>query len=511
MILSLVAIILFGIAVGGWLYVDTRYHHKIPRWSRREANLAIYDERVAEAEQVGTEQQKSDAGHLLLNEVTDDEVDPVNEHNTFVFQLMASVLVCTLGFVGYLFWGDLHATELERVAQQLEQLTNLESNRREQELGKIISHLERRNNSRHRNIASSDYLIFAYSLSQDFAGVIRTHKFAEYHDTTSLHSDLERIQAEVTIAGELTDEARRVASRVLEAAPDQPSLMQLFGIDSFREQDYVQARNFFERGIRNTGDPSRSRILEELLNRTNEQLHADHIGIRLTVDVQSLSAPNLWLTVFAQTGENDPPVAVVQRPFVREIKYNIVLDDAVAMLPEKLLSDAHRVRVIARLTPSQEIFSENAIQEVSSGWLDPSTLPKVSLQLADIVVADGIAVSVNLGAGITVEDDATVFIIGRAVASSNSDPPLIVKRVLKRDLPLDVLLTVEDAMLPLEKLPTEGLEVYARLSKTGNTTRAENDIESDRSQVQVGESIRLTLDRVIQEMDLMIDDSETDT
>ena len=245
------------------------------------------------------------------------------------------------------------------------------------------------------------------------------------------------------------------------------------------------------------------------MNQVNEQLDETHVGIRLSVDVQIESESDLWLTVFAQTEESEPPVAVIQRPFVRKKRYDIILDDAVAMLPQTLLSDASRVRVVARLTPTQSILSTNAVQEVSSGWLDPATLPRVSLSLTDMATDDGISISVALGAGITAEDEATVFIIGRAVASSDEKPPLIVKRVRKRDLPLDVVLTVEDAMLPLERLPDDGLEVYARLSRTGNTTRAQNDVESNRAQVQVGQSIRLTLDKVIREVDLNNVDSET--
>ena len=164
--------------------------------------------------------------------------------------------------------------------------------------------------------------------------------------------------------------------------------------------------------------------------------------------------------------------------------------------------------MIARLTPSQSILSTDAIQEVSSGWLDPSTMPKVSLRLANTATEDGVSISVSLGNGITAEDDATVFIIGRAVASQDGEPPLIVKRVMKRDLPLDVVLTVEDAMLPLDELPEEGLEVYARLSRTGNTTPANNDVESNRAQVQIGNSTRLILDEVIRETDLIEADSE---
>lgn len=509
MILTLVAIILLGLAVGGWIYLDTRYQHVTQRWSRREANLVIHEERVAEAEREDSEQDKVDADYRLLNEVTDEKPETASGPLSFLLQIAGCVLVCVLGFIGYLFLGDLQASTLERMTQNLEELPNLEPDRRKKRLEQLITKLERRNNSRHRSVASSDYLILAYSLNRDVAGVIRTHKLAEANDMTSIGSDLKRIQAEVSVNSELNADARRVADRVLTTVPDEPSIMQLFGITAFRAQDYVSARNFFERGIRNTLDPDRARILEELLIRANEQLDDNHIGIRLSVDVQTVRAPDLWLTVFAESNENEPPLAVVQRPFVRKTIYSIVLDDAVAMLPQALLSDANRVRVVARLTPSQSILSTDAIQEVSSGWLDPSTLPKVSLRFADRASEDGIAISVSLGTGITAEDDATVFIIGHAVASKEGEPPLIVKRVMKRDLPLDVVLTVEDAMLPLDELPEEGLEVYARLSRTGNTTRASNDVESNRAQVQVGNSTRLILDEVIQETELINTDAET--
>ena len=509
MILSLVAIILLALAVGGWLYLDTRYQHRAQRWSRHEANLVIHDERIAEAEKEDAEQDRSEADYLLLNEVTDEEPDTANEPRSFVLQVIGSVLVCVLGFLGYLLWGDLYAPALERVTQQFEELPNLDPEQRTQELEKIISRLEQRNNSRHRSVASVDYLIVVYSLIRDFDGIIRIHKQAETDNMTSVMSDLKRFEAEVLINNDLTADAQRVAQRVLVEVPDHPRIMQLYGFFSSHEREFSKARNFLERGIRKAEDESTARDLEDLVNQVNEQLDETHVGIRLSVDVQIESESDLWLTVFAQTEESEPPVAVIQRPFVRKKRYDIILDDAVAMLPQTLLSDASRVRVVARLTPTQSILSTNAVQEVSSGWLDPATLPRVSLSLTDIATDDGISISVALGAGITAEDEATVFIIGRAVASSDEKPPLIVKRVRKRDLPLDVVLTVEDAMLPLERLPDDGLEVYARLSRTGNTTRAQNDVESNRAQVQVGQSIRLTLDKVIREVDLNNVDSET--
>lgn len=513
MILTLVAIVFLGVAVGGWLYLDTRYYQKTQRWSRRDANRAIYNERIADGDDQDSEQRTVEAGHLLLTEVTEEVPDTTSHPHSFVFQITGSILVCVLGFLGYLVWGDLQAPSLEQVTRQFEALPSLEPEQRQRNLENLIVRLERRNNSRRWSVASSDYLIFAYSFNKDFDKVIRTHKLAEQRGTTSSLSDLERIEAEILIHGALTSEARRVAEKVLAEIPDQPKIMQLFGVEAFREEDYVQARNYFERGVRNTHDPSRARLLEELIVRTNDQLADGHNGIRLTIDLESLSefGEDLWLTAFAQTEENQPPVAVIQRPFVRKEKYNIVLDDAVSMLPGALLSNTARVRVVARLSTSQEIMNTNIIQEVSSGWLDPTTLPKVSLSFTDKATDNGVSISVSLGSGITADDDATVFIIGRSVDSLDSDPPLIVKRVRRGDLPLDVLLTVEDAMLPLDQLPEEGLEVYARLSKTGNTSRAVNDVESNRTHAQVGQSIRLMLDRVIRDEDLLSTDTETDT
>lgn len=509
MILTLVAIILLGAAVGGWMFLDTRYQHRTQRWSRREANLIIHAERVTEAEREDAEQDKMDADYRLLNEVIDEESETATGPRSFVLQIAGCVLVCLLGFLGYLVWGDLQAPNLERIAQQLDELPKLELEQQERQLERIIKRLEKRNNSRYRSVASFDSLIFVHSLVRDFDAIIRTHKLAETNEMSSVMSDLERFEAEVMVNSELTAHARRVAERVLVDAPDHPRVMQLYGFFAVREEEYVTARNYFERGIRNAPNERAAGLLEDLLSQTNEQLDETHVGIRLSVDVQIESDVNLWLTVFAQTDENEPPLAVVQRPFVRKTIYNIVLDDAVAMLPQSLLSDASRVRVVARLTPTRAILSTAALQEVSSGWLDPATLPKVSLRLANRASEDGISVSVSLGTGITAEDDATVFIIGRAVGSGEGQPPLIVKRALKRDLPLDVVLSIEDAMLPLDQLPKEGLEVYARLSRTGNTTRTLNDVESNRARVQVGQSTRLVLDEVIQEMDLIEVDTET--
>ncbi len=493
----LVVVLLLAI-VGYWIHIDTKYQAHRRRWDRHQANLAIYRERssdIVESQDANSKEQELEAGLLLLEDVGQERDAPKQFRSTPWLPLATIVFLCALGLAGYLYWGDPLAVRLESVHTQIQ---DAYANASEEELDKVIALLERRNNSRLRGVSSSAYLTRLYFDKGDYESVVRTHKLAEQRGTNSLNADVLRVRAAFNIDDqELTEETLAVIQRVLEQDPENPTVMQLLAIHSYSRNQFSEARGFLERILRQPLPPNANELFDRLLTSTNEKLDADHIGVRVTVEVTNLTVPHQWLTVFAREDENSPPIAVVRRPNATNGLYTFLLDDIVSMIPERNLSSFDRVNVVARLSPNADVGDSDQTSEIQSSWITPSTRAAVSLRLSDIGNEESITVSVALESSFSAQDDWPVFIIGRKIGESG--PPLLVKRVEVRDLPITLTLSASDAMLPGVEFPQDAIEVLARVSSTGSATRAIDDIESIPVHANVGQRVGLKLNRLVTE------------
>ncbi len=493
------AFVLLLAIVGYWIHIDTKYQSHRRRWDRQQANLAIYRERsstIDKTQDENSEEQELEAGLLLLEDVGADRDAPKPMRPTPWLPLGTIALLAVVGVCGYLYWGDPLAVRLESVHSQIQQAY---ANASEEELDQVINLLEQRNESRLRDISSSTYLIRLYFDKGDFESVVRIHKMSEQRGTNSLNSDTLRVRAAFNLDNqELTDETLDVIRRIVAQDPDNPTVMQLLAIHSYSRNQFEEARGYLERVLAQPLPPNASILFDRLLTSTNEKLKADHIGIRVSVEVANLTSPQ-WLTVFARGDDNSPPIAVVRRPNATNGHYTFLLDDIVAMIPERKLSSFDRVTVVAQLSPHENVGNADQLSEIQSGWISPSNRAAVSLRLAEIRNDESITVSVALDPGFDAQDDWPVFIIGRRIGETG--PPLLVKRVEVRDLPITLTLTPADAMLPNAEFPEDAIEVLARVSSTGSATRAVDDIESSPVHVNVGQRVGLKLDQLVTEVE----------
>ncbi|MCY4144600.1 MAG: c-type cytochrome biogenesis protein CcmI [Gammaproteobacteria bacterium] len=493
-----VVLVLLLAIVGYWIHIDTKYQAHRRRWDRHQANLAIYRERssdIAESLDEDSKEQELEASLLLLEDVGNEHETPKQLRATPWLPLATIILICVLALSGYFYWGDPLAVRLESVHSQIQKAYE---NASEEDLDKVIMLLEKRNDSRLRGVSSSAYLTRLYFDKGDYENVVRTHKLAEQQGTNSLNSDILRVRAAFNIDNqELTEETLAVIQRILVQDPENPTVMQLLAIHSYSLNQFGEARGFLERVLRQPLPPSASELFDRLLSSTNEKLDADHIGVRVTVEVTNLAAPHQWLTVFAREDDNSPPIAVVRRPNITNGIYTFLLDDIVSMIPERKLSSFDRVNVVAQLSPNADVGDSDQTSEIQSGWITPSNRASVSLRLSDVGNEESITVSVALEPSFEAQDDWPVFIIGRRIGESG--PPLLVKRVEVRDLPITLTLSASDAMLPGAEFPQEAIEVLARVSSTGSATRAIDDIESNPVHVNVGQRVGLKLNQLVTE------------
>ncbi len=494
--LILVAIL----AVAGyWIYLDSKAQQRLQRWLRRQANLTIYRERRDDLatghdseDAPFVEEMEKEADLVLLDDIEDQSEASVEESKTKWLPHATIGALCIFSIVAYVFWGDPLAIRLESVPSRFENAESAE------DLDKIVNLLQARNSSRHQGFSSATYLIHTYFLQGDYESVVREHKLAEERGTNTLTSDIERVRASFELNDRtISDEDRVVVDRILSSEPDHPTILQLLAFDAYARSQFASARDYLERVLRQPLAPGVATLLGRLLGVTNDNLGEDHVGIEVNVVVRNIQTPHQWLTVFARTDSTSAPVAVVRRPNVETGTHTFLLDDIVSMMPNQKLSTLDRVTVVARLSPSANVTDTAQASQIESGWISPSPTASVSLEISEIVAENSVAVTVGLDPNLEAPENWPVFIIARE--PNVPGPPLLVKRVSVADLPISVLLSPDDAMLPGKDLLEEELEIFARVSSTGSASREVNDLESPRVLARAGQSIGLKIDSVVEE------------
>ena len=492
-----VVLVIVLAAVGYWIHLDTKFQTQRKRWYRREANLEIYNERSediaseakSESEEETTEKQ-TEANLQLLDDAESDVSDQRSQSPTRWLTLASIGGVVLLTGAGYLIWGDPFAIRLESFPQQFEQALA------DADLEPIIQTLEQRNSSRHQSAASTTYLIQAHFLNDDFESVVREHDLAEERGTNSTLSDIARVRAAFELDSQsITTETQYFVDRILELEPENPTILQLLAIDSFSKEQFENSRFYLEKALSQPMHPVSAELFDGLLSRAINQLDEDHVGVRVNLYLDHVSTPNQWLTVFAQTDDASPPVAVVRRANAQPGRYTFLLDDIVSMLPERLMSTTERVFVVAQISPQRNVADTTSASRIRSGFVKPSPDASVSLRLSESSLDNTVAVTVTLDPTFEAQENWAVFIIGHRLNTTGA--PLLVKRVTVGDLPITLNLTSHDVMLPGATFPEDEFDVFARVSRTGRATRTENDIESERVRARVGQSVALKLNQIV--------------
>ena len=341
------------------------------------------------------------------------------------------------------------------------------------------------------------YLAHLRMRSSDHEGAAAA--FASLHELTggSEQIDLTWAQASFLAAGGVVDDAtQEIVDRVLARRPEHPNMLELLAMDAIRRSSFANAAGYLDRALRQTLSSGRRTLLEETLALTRTRFDAGRPLIEVTVDVAGSVPP--WLTVFARPVAGSMPLAVVRRP--ARATQTLTLDDAVSMSATSPLSAGGPVEVVARL--SQTGTASDSVAEVVSEPVDPTAQPLVHLALT---VGQGggapearemrkeIAVDVSIGPRLAT--DVPVFVIARR--PSTPGPPVAVRRLSAGALPIRIVLTDADAMMPGRKLSDlEEVEVLARASLDGTPTASSGDVESATVTAPLGtDPIALHIDR----------------
>ncbi len=151
--------------------------------------------------------------------------------------------------------------------------------------------------------------------------------------------------------GSLDPVTREIAERVLERNPSQALVLELFAIDAFRSEDYLQAVSMLNRALSGTVSANQRTALSNGFSEARRRL--GNLTPSVDVSISAAAEPPAGATLFviARPVGGGMPYAVVRRP-AASLPLTVRLDDAVSMNPALGLSAAPEIEVVVRVSAS---------------------------------------------------------------------------------------------------------------------------------------------------------------
>jgi cytochrome c-type biogenesis protein CcmH len=328
---------------------------------RRRMMRALYRDRVAEieaetaAEQLDPEtrgQVVDELGANLLAEyqaaapAPDETTAPTSSGPRVAFWLLL-LLLPVAGIGVYLSAGEPAAMELAGASEVLTLDPRSERAEIETWRARLLRRVERRPED-----GRSWYLLGVSRLQLgEFAAAADAFTQAHQHVGRDPTIDLYWLQARYLAAGgELDEQSRMLAQRILQARPNHPLVLEMFAIDAYRRGEYRTAVEQLNRALDNPLPASQRAALLGGLDQARSRMGILTPSIDVDVTAPAGAPRNSTLFVIARPPGGGMPYAVVRRP-AAVLPLSVRLDDTVSMSGQKL-SDAEAIEVVVRLSRS---------------------------------------------------------------------------------------------------------------------------------------------------------------
>ena len=203
----------------------------------------------------------------------------------------------------------------------------------------------------------------------------------------------------VTREGRFEGEPAQLVQQALAAEPDNLKALMLAGTVAFENKDYAAAVRHWEKAVR-VGPPgsdlvkqardnvAEARQLAGLPPPAAEAAPAAAASIRGRVELAPALAakagPDDTVFVFARPAQGSRMPLAILKKRVRELPFDFVLDDSLAMSPQARLSQAGRVVVGARISRSGQAMPQPGDLEAVSEPVAPGA-GGLKLVIADVV------------------------------------------------------------------------------------------------------------------------------
>ena len=357
--------------------------------SRDTLNKAFYQDRLHELEQdedqgVVTERPEmvKELQQNLLNDIPgqqDMQAKPINRWA--LVPGVALLVVVTLGF--YLKTGGLaQVLDWQQVEAQMPELRARVSNERAQplsmeEIARLGLGLRTALQQDDRNI--NDWMMLGRVGMALNNATTATQAFAHAYQLDPNSLEVRLGYAEVLTRSNDPEDNKQATQMLRKMiAEDHTNLrvLSLLAFNSFEQGDFKQAIGAWQVMLKLLpANDQRAEVIKRSIAQAKTQAGGETVklGVNVTLSPQATNAlpPQGTLVISVTDGANPVPVAVKQLPLSR-FPLSFSLDDSNAMMPERLLSAQHQVKVRVRIsqdglaTPQAgDWFGESALQNFS--------------------------------------------------------------------------------------------------------------------------------------------------
>ena len=366
-----------------------RHSGKSTAASRDTLNKAFYQDRLHELEQDEQQGVVAERPELvkelqqnLLNDIPgqqDTQEKPINRWA--LVPGVALLVVVTLGF--YLKTGGLaQVLDWQQVEAQMPDLRARVANERAQplsmeEIARLGLGLRTALQQDDRNI--NDWMMLGRVGMALNNATTATQAFAHAYQLDPNSLEVRLGYAEVLTRSndpEDNKQATQMLRKMIAEDHTNMRVLSLLAFNAFEQGDFKQAIGAWQVMLKLLpANDQRAEVIKRSIEQAKTQAGEETVklGINVTLSPQATNAlPQQGTLVISVTdGTNPVPVAVKQQPLSR-IPLSFSLDDSNAMMPERLLSAQHQVKVRVRIsqdglaTPQAgDWFGESALQNFS--------------------------------------------------------------------------------------------------------------------------------------------------
>ncbi|WP_283603671.1 c-type cytochrome biogenesis protein CcmI [Serratia proteamaculans] len=357
--------------------------------SRDTLNKAFYQDRLQELEQDEEQGVVAERPELvkelqqnLLNDIPGQQEAQAKPINRWALVPgVALLVVVTLGF--YLKTGGLaQVLDWQQVEAQMPDLRARVANERAQplsmeEIARLGLGLRTSLQQDDRNI--NDWMMLGRVGMALNNATTATQAFAHAYQLDPNSLEVRLGYAEVLTRSNDPEDNKQATQMLRKMiAEDHTNLrvLSLLAFNSFEQGDFKQAIGAWQVMLKLLpANDQRAEVLKRSIEQAKSQAGGETVklGINVTLSPQASNAlpPQGTLVISVTDGTNPVPVAVKQLPLSR-FPLSFSLDDSNAMMPERLLSAQHQVKVRVRIsqdglaTPQTgDWFGESALQNFS--------------------------------------------------------------------------------------------------------------------------------------------------
>ncbi|CAI0700870.1 Cytochrome c-type biogenesis protein CcmH precursor [Serratia quinivorans] len=357
--------------------------------SRDTLNKAFYQDRLHELEQDEDQGVVAERPEMvkelqqnLLNDIPgqqDAQAKPINRWA--LVPGVALLVVVTLGF--YLKTGGLaQVLDWQQVEAQMPELRARVVNERAQplsmeEIARLGLGLRTALQQDDRNI--NDWMMLGRVGMALNNATTATQAFAHAYQLDPNSLEVRLGYAEVLTRSNDPEDNKQATQMLRKMiAEDHTNLrvLSLLAFNSFEQGDFKQAIGAWQVMLKLLpANDQRAEVIKRSIEQAKTQVSGETVklGVNVTLSPQASNAlpPQGTLVISVTDGTNPVPVAVKQLPLSR-FPLSFSLDDSNAMMPERLLSAQHQVKVRVRIsqdglaTPQAgDWFGESALQNFS--------------------------------------------------------------------------------------------------------------------------------------------------